>query len=151
MAVYLISECIVIVQTNMEILSDKLLWASGLEFVIQAYWSVQLGSSLETLPVWTGNWPIFLSIWRWFSPGKQHILQTPIINNQRNNPLDLTFSNRHESKQEGGLPISTIKRGHSLELFSKINLIFRRGRKIIRSLVFQRKRWFWRLWSQEDS
>ena len=64
-----------------------------------------------------------------------------------NNPLDLTFSYRHESKQDDRLPIPTIKRGHSLELFSKINLIFRRGRKIIRSLVFQRKQWFWRLWS----
>ena len=65
--------------------------------------------------------------------------------------LDLKFSYRIESKQEGGLPISTVEWGHSLEHFSKINLIFRRGRKIIRSLVLQRKWWFWRLWSQEDS
>ena len=65
--------------------------------------------------------------------------------------LDLKFSYRIESKQDGGLPISTVEWGHSLEHFSKINLIFRRGRKIIRSLVLQRKWWFWRLWSQEDS
>ena len=70
----------------------------------------------------------------------------------------LTFSCRHESKQDRLLSVSRANTfvvakfwSGMLEFNCNKSFLFWRSRKAIGSLVHQRKRWLWRLWFAKDS